>query len=327
MLNRIVGFAHCDLLMADGARCAAMQDYGSTGCFGKIPTVAKQVTTGRGPEKRSRCYDDYLGIIDMSVDVVQYDAEFYDTWSPGSLRSARVIVPKVLEYVAIRSAVDVGCGSGAWLRALEECGVYDVVGYDGDYVDRSKLLIDREKFTPVNLATELPVNRTFDIAISLEVAEHLASELAEAFIGRLVALAPVVLFSAAIPGQGGTAHINEQWQDYWRSLFKSFNFHPVDLIRPMIWDDSDVEYWYQQNILLYCNEEHVRHNSNLQKVSDHLSLNLVHPMTYESLLSRAHLYRSGEHLRLKETLRLLPRVTRTAVARRLKRISYLHMHF
>jgi SAM-dependent methyltransferase len=285
----------------------------------RFPNLRSGADSGGG----HRCYDDYLGIMDMSVDVVQYDAEFYDTWTPGSLRSARVIVPKILECVAVRSAVDVGCGGGAWLRALEESGVHDIVGYDGAYVERSNLLINMEKFTPADLTTELPVNRTFDIAISLEVAEHLPSEHAEAFIGRLVALAPVVLFSAAIPGQGGTAHINEQWQDYWRSLFRSFCFHPVDLIRPMIWGNSDVEYWYQQNIVLYCNEQHLRHNSNLQKVSDHLSLNLVHPSTYESWLSRAQLYRSGEHLRLKETLRLLPRVTRTAVARRLKRTSHL----
>jgi hypothetical protein len=239
-----------------------------------------------------------------------YDSEFYDSVVEGSLQSARVIIPMVLQHVSIQSAADVGCGRGAWLRALEEADVTDTVGYDGDYVDQSALLIDSARFTAVDLREDFVISRKFDLAISLEVAEHLQSEFAEGLVRRLVAAAPIVLFSAAVPGQPGTHHVNERWQDYWRSVFKSFCFHPVDLIRPMVWGNPRVEYWYQQNIILYCSEEALRDNQRLHKVPEHISLNIVHPDLYE-------IRRTGPQLYLKAALKLLPRLAWRAVARRI----------
>ncbi len=236
-----------------------------------------------------------------------YDKNFYAQQGEGALRSARAIVPIVLAHFSVRSAVDLGCGCGAWLHALEELGVTDVVGYDGDYVERSILLMDPAKFTPVDLTNDFEIGRTFDLAVSLEVAEHLPGELAEAFVGRLVAAAPHILFSAAIPGQGGTHHVNEQWQDYWRSIFQSFRFFPIDLVRPVIWGRADINYWYQQNTIVYCSEEALRNNKNLQPVPDDVSLNIVHQELYET--------KSEIHLR--QALKLLPPLAWNAVARRI----------
>src|SRR6476660_3644504 len=187
--------------------------------------------------------------------IAAYGREFYEETVPGALRSARAIVPIVLAHLPVRSAVDIGCGHGAWLHALEECDVTDIIGYDGTYVDQSKLLMHPANFRVIDLHDAFEIDRTFELAISLEVAEHLPKRLAQQFIQRLVSAAPIVLFSAAIPGQIGHYHINVQWQDYWRSIFKTFGFHPVDLVRPHIWGHSDVEYWYQQNIILYCSDE------------------------------------------------------------------------
>jgi hypothetical protein len=76
---------------------------------------------------------------------------------------------------------------------------------DGGYVTTSPL---GERFLPHDIATPLPEHLVgrFDLAVCLEVAEHLPPERAESFIRELCDLAPVVLFSAAIPGQGGTGH-------------------------------------------------------------------------------------------------------------------------
>lgn len=241
---------------------------------------------------------------------IVYDADFYRQTLEGVARSARTIVPMLIKHFPIRSAVDFGCGCGAWLRALEENGITDVTGYDGDYVDRSLLLIDPTKFMSVDLQESFEIDRTFDLAISLEVAEHLPGEFAEALIRRLVRVAPAVLFSAAIPGQGGICHVNEQWQDYWRNIFKSFDFHPIDLIRPAIWGRPDIEFWYQQNIILYCSGVFLK-NTHLQKVPDNVSLNSVHPCLYEVRLAKPE-------LSLRGALKTLPTLMRTAIVRRMK---------
>ncbi|MGH6680991.1 MAG: class I SAM-dependent methyltransferase [Bradyrhizobium sp.] len=240
-----------------------------------------------------------------------YDREFYQGMVHGALRAARAIVPIVLANFPVRSAVDIGCGPGAWLHALEERDVTDIRGYDGDYVDRSTLLIEPGNFVPVDLCQDFAIDRTFDLAISLEVAEHIPERFAEPLIGRLVAAAPVVLFSAAIPGQFGVNHINLQWQDYWRSIFRSLGFHPVDLIRPQVWGHPEVEYWYQQNIILYCGDAALRDNPQLQPIPDNRTLNIVHPALYD-----AHLARSGRSLTT--ALRLLPSLARDAARRRIK---------
>jgi len=244
-------------------------------------------------------------MVDHSKTTV-YDKKFYAQHVEGMLSSARAIMPIVLAHLPLRSAVDIGCGCGAWLHALEECGVTDVVGYDGDYVEQSNLLMDPTKFIPVDLRENFELGRSFDLAVSLEVAEHLPGECAEAFVGRLVKAAPNILFSAAIPGQAGTHHVNERWQDYWRSIFKSFHYYPIDLIRPVIWGRADVDFWYQQNTVLYCSRETLRNNKVLLPVPDDVSLNIVHPQLYEMKCE----------LHLRHALKLLPSLAWDSVTRR-----------
>ena len=52
-----------------------------------------------------------------------YDQSFYRTYRDGSLRSARVVVPKIMKMIAPASVIDVGCGVGTWLKAFSEQGV------------------------------------------------------------------------------------------------------------------------------------------------------------------------------------------------------------
>jgi 2-polyprenyl-3-methyl-5-hydroxy-6-metoxy-1,4-benzoquinol methylase len=160
-----------------------------------------------------------------------YTSAYFDSHVAGSLRSAHAVLPLVLDLVDVKSAVDVGCGVGAWLSVLKELGVDDVLGIDGDYVEPKDLLIPKRCFTAHDLTQDFDVERTFDLALSLEVAEHLPPERAHSFVETLARLARVVLFSAAIPGQGGIAHVTERWPDYWAGLFAEHGYVPVDALR------------------------------------------------------------------------------------------------
>lgn len=181
-----------------------------------------------------------------------YSADFYADQQGGSYRTAQRVLPWLQKFLAARSVLDVGCGVGTWLKVFKEMGVDDVLGVDGDYVGAEQLQIPSSQFSAHDLGKPLDLNRRFDLAMSLEVAEHLPPQSAEGFIRSICAHAPVVLFSAAIPEQGGTNHVNEQWPAYWIGLFAECSFVCHDCIRPFFWNDERVEFWYAQNMMLFC---------------------------------------------------------------------------
>jgi len=218
-----------------------------------------------------------------------YDSDFFGRITDGARSSARRTVPLVLELIPARSVVDVGCGGGTWLSVFAENGIEDYLGVDGDYVDRSQLDIPMERFRGHDLEQPLVLDRTFDLAVSLEVAEHLDPPVASTFVTWLVKLAPVVLFSAAIPGQDGDHHVNEQWPAYWGRLFAEQGFVGIDCIRPLIWDDPQVEYWYAQNAILYVRESEVLGYPKLPPKAAWnagLARALVHPTHHDKMLSQ-----------------------------------------
>src|SRR5829696_3479133 len=174
-----------------------------------------------------------------------------------SARSARVIVPLVLELVQPKSVIDVGCGTGEWLSVFEEHGVEDVWGVDGGWVSKEMLEIAQERFVPFDLEQPFHMDRTFDLVVSLEVAEHLPKECANTFVESLTRLGPVVLFSAAIPHQVGRKHINEQWPEYWAERFDEKDYVVIDCLRRKIWRNENVAKWYRQNILMFAAREHL----------------------------------------------------------------------
>lgn len=211
-----------------------------------------------------------------------YSADFYRLQRESTAESAKIIVPRVLQLFPSSSVVDVGCGIGTWLKSFEENGIVDYVGIDGDYVPRGQMEIAPDKFRSADLTAPISFERRFDLACSLEVAEHLPESSAKAFVAALVQAAPVVLFSAAIPLQGGASHVNERWQEYWASLFAAHGYVAVDCVRPGVWGDERVAWWYRQNILIFCPPEKcpAGHSPALSAYE----LNRVDPAMLESLV-------------------------------------------
>jgi hypothetical protein len=188
----------------------------------------------------------------------QYSSGYYDLIDEGSLRSARVIAPLVVNLLKPASVLDVGCGRGVWLRAFKECDVQDVVGMDGTHLDSDTISLGPGEFRPCDLTQPFSTEKRFDLTLSLEVAEHLPPSRAQGFVADLASTAPVILFSAAVPGQGGTGHLNERWPEYWIDLFHRHAFEAIDFLRPLIRNDRRVEPWYRQNVLLFASPEALR---------------------------------------------------------------------
>ena len=224
----------------------------------------------------------------------QYNQDVYKNRYEGTAYAARVISKLVLSQLPpIRSCADVGCGVGAWLSAFVEFGVKDIQGFDGEWVDESLLAIPPECFKAVDLENPLVWPRRFDLVVSLEVAEHISEANAGQFVDSLCNLSDFVLFSAAIPLQGGVGHVNEQPPQYWAKLFRERGYVQFDTIRHKVWDDEQIPSWYRQNIFLYLRSERTREIVVPQEPG-FSGAHLVHPSNYEEKVLK--LYQSRREI-------------------------------
>lgn len=184
----------------------------------------------------------------------QYSHDFYDYIDAGSRRSARTVAGLLLPEMKINSLLDIGAGHGAWAAEWLAAGVNDVLAVDGDYVARDQLAIPATNFMAHDLATPLDLKRRFDLVQTLEVAEHLPYAKADLFVGNLIAHGDVILFSAAVPHQGGEHHVNEQPPEYWREKFAARGYAAFDFVRPGLVDKDGVMPWYRFNSYIYANK-------------------------------------------------------------------------
>jgi len=178
-----------------------------------------------------------------------YNEEFYFRKNyPFSNRSAREIIPIIIEIFKPESVVDLGRGSGIWLNVFKELKVLKILGLD---FHDSRHLLKENEFIKIDLRKKLTLNKKFDLAISLEVAEHIEPTYSDLFVDNLTRLSDQIIFSAAIPNQEGENHINEQWNLFWVDKFEKRGFVALDLIRPRILLNNNIGFDYRQNIICF----------------------------------------------------------------------------
>jgi SAM-dependent methyltransferase len=207
-----------------------------------------------------------------------YNDNFHQAHFRDSINSAKEIIPLFLNFFQPKSVLDVGCGLGTWLTVFEEHGC-EITGIDGEYVNNQDLIIDKEKFKPYDLNKPYDLKEKFDLAISLEVAEHIYPQNANSFIKSLCLHSDIVLFSAAVVGQEGTLHYNEQNNEYWVDLFSRNGFLCIDFLRHKIWNNDKISWWYRQNILIFIKNSEVN-NSKYELIIRQITNNLntyIHP--------------------------------------------------
>lgn len=221
---------------------------------------------------------------------------YVHTETVHNFNAAREVLPFIISRLKPLSLLDVGCGTGTWLKIARELGVDELVGVDGDFIDRSLLKISESEFLERDLRNEFDLGRKFDLVICLEVAEHLPEDSAEGFINSICKHGDIVLFSAAIPYQGGQNHLNEQWPQYWAELFKKNGFNFFDAIRPAFWNHEKVDFWYRQNTIIFS-----KHNIQITfpTVDKSELLSLIHPSMWQ--------YKQWEMDQLKLRIRQLER--------------------
>lgn len=220
--------------------------------------------------------------IDSSLnDPRQYNA-MLDANANARIQSARKILSSVFQTFTPSTVLDVGCGHGAWLQVAKELGADTIHGVDGPWINQDELVIPNSCFESQSLEKPLDLKTKFELVISLEVAEHLPETAADVFADSLVRHGDVILFSAAIPFQGGNGHVNEQWPGYWARKFLERGYRTLDVVRPLVWGDRSVFWWLQQNTLLIVKDSVFDEYQELEHeiIDDLDSLAMVHPMLY-----------------------------------------------
>lgn len=186
--------------------------------------------------------------------------KLYKTLHKGHIRQEKARVHSAQRLFGLcerffdaKSVVDVGCGVGFLLAEFDKKGC-DICGVEGDWLEEPSIKFPVDALVRADLERPFSLDRRFDLCVSTEVAEHLEPERAESFVADLTRLSDVVLFSAAIAGQGGTGHKNEQWQDYWVELFGAQGYDFYDAFRPNLWTDPVVMGWFKQNLLVFVKQ-------------------------------------------------------------------------
>lgn len=199
-----------------------------------------------------------------------------------NLEAPSEIVPVIIKLVNPQNVVDVGCGTGTFLKIFKNNGIKDVLGIDGVWCNKDLLFrnIEADEFIEADLEHSINLKRYFDLVICLEVAEHLSKERGDTFVADLVSLGNIVLFSAAIPQQGGINHINEQWPEYWEEKFAKLNYVKHDILKSYFWNKKNIWWWYKQNMCLYTFKD-FQFNTSMSVEHNNLT-NAIHPELYES---------------------------------------------
>jgi hypothetical protein len=212
---------------------------------------------------------------------------YHYMYTSESVKQADYILKYVLRLVNVKTAFDVGCGIGRWVKALHDNGVEDVECLDGEWFN-PKLL---SKYVNLNCFHVHSLNdgvyrtsRKYDLALCLEVAEHVKPQNADNVVETLTNMSDVILWSAAIPKQGGDGHVNEQWPSYWQNKFKERGYEFLDVIRPYIWTKEDIFEWYRQNIFLVVKKEQKAEiwKKYLALGVENTMLDVVHPKYWRS---------------------------------------------
>jgi len=174
------------------------------------------------------------------------------------MESPSILVPFFMELFTPDRVCDVGCGIGNFLGIFKKMGVKTVRGYDGAWANKELLAkhLTAEEFRTIDFERPLPqLSETFDIALCLEVAEHVSHAKSSQLVDFLTALSPTIIFSAALPFQGGFNHINEQWEEYWEEKFNRHGYRKYDIVRHKIFANKKIKWWYRQNIVVYSKND------------------------------------------------------------------------
>lgn len=213
--------------------------------------LSDRILKTRGISRLIRVYSRLFGgTLDVSS---LYDEGFFNKTLTREAPSAEAVAQILFDEFHPKSVIDVGCGLGIYLRAFEKLGA-EVSGFDGSKSAIRNNLVSQDHLKLLDLRKPHSLGRRWDLCICFEVAEHLQAKYATCIVKTVTGASNRVIFTAALPGQGGTCHFNEQPQDYWKRIFESQGFEwRGDLVAKLRnqMREKSVVFWVEQNLMVF----------------------------------------------------------------------------
>lgn len=192
----------------------------------------------------------------MNSQTISYSSNYFQ--SSFFETDYRILASVIFELYRPATVVEFGCEWSHLSREFAKLGVqviavdgYSQPNFTGFSVEFHRLDLNN----PVAIANFF-TNKHFDLAVCLEVAEHLQPESSSTLVKWLTQVAPIVIFSAAVPGQGGHGHINLHPREYWHNEFTQHEFVIADRVREKLRVTSSVAPWYRYNTIDYLQRQH-----------------------------------------------------------------------
>jgi len=197
---------------------------------------------------------DYHRLIDL--DSIYTEDYFSSSLDPMWLMDIELISETIYRTLNPKSVIDVGCGVGAYLYYLNKHGV-EIEGIEGSNAAFKALMAPQNvvRKLDLRLISSYKPKRKYDLAMCIEVLEHINPKHADMVLDFLCEASDTILISAASPGQGGRYHMNEQTSEYWISKMKKRGYN-LDLsttseIKKEIAGKIKVVTWIPKNLLIF----------------------------------------------------------------------------
>lgn len=187
-----------------------------------------------------------------------YTRRFYKKSVQEGQQSATVFSRLAYRRFKPKSVIDLGCGSGIYLKYFfTEPGV-KIIGIDGSKKTKDVFILPQNYLKIFDLRSPLNLKTRYDLAICIEVAEHIDESKSQMLVDNLCRCSNIVLFTAAPRGQGGTHHINEQPKKYWIKKFSQcgykYDLDETKLIAKEL-EDQKVTWWLYKNLMIFKKDE------------------------------------------------------------------------
>ncbi len=184
------------------------------------------------------------------------------------------IAQAILDEYHPKTIIEFGCGNGELSKALAGAGLV-VTALDG-YSTPDFSGFDSIEFQKVDLNNPAQaisfltsMNKKFDVAVCMEVAEHLNPDVSQQLIELLTMSSDIIIFSAAVINQDGDGHINCRSRIFWHEIFEQRGFFAADTIRQKIRENDKVGKWYRLNTIDYVkfsDQQKIKYNEVIKRL-------------------------------------------------------------
>ena len=155
----------------------------------------------------------------------------------------------ILKQYNISSITDLGCGTGAYIRMIEDNKI-KTQGFDGNPETNKWDVSGGLCKGPVDI-TQKKFWEVTDAAMSIEVAEHIPAEYEGAFINNLVSSARHMIFlSWGVPGQGGEGHVNGKWGEDVVQIMSQKGWKKNEILTRVLQIEAEFD-WLKKNVQVF----------------------------------------------------------------------------